>query len=272
MVFLEEKRPSRMLNLNKSPRDQKIIAAYNAENSPFLLLSPELRSRIYDFVFGDLVIRRQPWKNSVCQKHQACEVKRRERYDQKISYYLTPDQIHPSDLKEDLGLISCRTQKQARIPVRLLQVCRQIYHEAALKPFSEPTFDIANCGLSDRPGCFASRMVPAQIKAIAHLRVVDNQYFRIAETFASNLSGLEHFEIGFVIRMTDSWYLNPLEEMQTFETKGGVEWLKGIGLKSVLFTTFIVGDTSTVDDEGLDAPEASIRKWSERKEAEILGH
>jgi hypothetical protein len=116
-------------------------------------------------------------------------------------------------------------------------------------------------------------MVPAQIKAITHLRVVDNQYFRIAKTFASKLSGLEHVEIGFVIRMTtDSWYLNPLEEMQTFETKGGVEWLKGIGLKSVLFTTFIVGDTSTVDDEGLDALEASIRKWSERKGAEIMGH
>ena len=127
--------------------------------------------------------------------------------------------------------------------------------------------------MSDRPGRFASRMVPAQIKAITHLRVVDNQYFRIANTFESKLSGLEHVEIGFVIRMTtDSWYFNPLEEMQTFETKGGVEWLKGIGLKSVLFTTFIVGDTSTVDDEGLDALEASIRKWSERKEAEILGH
>jgi hypothetical protein len=127
--------------------------------------------------------------------------------------------------------------------------------------------------LSDRPGRFASRMVPAQIKAITHLRVVDNQYFRIANTFESKLSGLEHVEIGFVIRMTtDSWYLNPLEEMQTFETKGGVEWLKGIGLKSVLFTTFIVGDTSTVDDEGLDALEASIRKWSERKGAEIMGH
>lgn len=160
MAFLQEKRPSRMINLNKSPRDQKIMyvcllwahhvicvngsasysAVYNAENSPFLLLPPELRSRIYDFVFGDLVIRRLPWRNTVCQKHQACEVERRQRYDQKISYYPTPDQIHPSHLKEDLGLTSCTTQKQARIPVRLLQVCRQINHEAALKPFSEPTF------------------------------------------------------------------------------------------------------------------------------------
>jgi hypothetical protein len=49
------KRPSRLLNLNKSPRAQGLLGATNAANSPLLLLPPELRGRIWNHVFGQCV-------------------------------------------------------------------------------------------------------------------------------------------------------------------------------------------------------------------------
>jgi hypothetical protein len=52
------KRPSRLLNLNNSPPDQKELQVRNAAISPLLSkIPPEIRDRIYDYVFGDLIVR-----------------------------------------------------------------------------------------------------------------------------------------------------------------------------------------------------------------------
>jgi hypothetical protein len=168
--------------------------------------------------------------------------------------------------------MNCTRQGKFRIPVYLLLVCRQIYHEVALKPFSEPLFDVANWTLADRAlGSFTSKMVPAQSKAIAHLRMADNQFFKITKSAASKLKGLEYVEVEFVARMTESTP-NPLAEMERFKKNGGVEWLKNFGLKSVHFTTLVAGDTSMLDEEELEELEESILEWTEREEAEIMRH
>jgi hypothetical protein len=114
-------------------------------------------------------------------------------------------------------------------------------------------------------------MVPAQIRAITHLHLADNHFFRMAKSAASKLKGLEHVEVEFVLRMPANQPFNRTLEMETFKKNGGVEWLKSIGLKSIHFTTFIADDTSVVDDEDLDFLETSIREWKEREEAEIMG-
>ena len=51
------------------------------------------------------------------------------------------------------------------IPLSLLQVCRQIYHEAALKPFSQTTF-IIDGGYHLASRAFVDALVPTQAKAI----------------------------------------------------------------------------------------------------------
>jgi hypothetical protein len=164
--------------------------------------------------------------------------------------------------------MGCEYHGEFRIPVHLLLVCRQIYHEAALKPFSEPLFDVASWTLPDRKyGFFTSKMVPAQSKAIAHLRVAENELFKISKSAAAKLKGLEHVEVEFVARMDGS---NPLAEMERFKKNGGVDWLKGVGLKSVHFTTFVAGDTSKLDVEEVEEMEESILEWTEREEKEIM--
>jgi hypothetical protein len=51
----------------------------------------------------------------------------------------------------------------------------------------------------------------------------------------------------------------------TFESDGGVEWLKSIGLKSMRFTAMAVGNTPTEDAL------ASVLDWMKREEDNILG-
>jgi hypothetical protein len=55
------------------------------------------------------------------------------------------------------------------MPVSLLQVCRQIYHETALKPFSQTIFMVQEKWHAGSQA-FLEALVPAQARAIKHIR------------------------------------------------------------------------------------------------------
>jgi hypothetical protein len=157
-------RPSRLLNLNKSPRAQKLLASTNAADSRFLRLPPEIRCRIYDFAFSDRVVRVRTSQVTFCQSSEACQIQHRQHYDQRIVHQISlPYPRDPSELEP------CQAHKISKIPVHLLQVCRQVYHEAALKPFTQPTFDffVGNHGIN----YFLAGLVPGQARAITHIRL-----------------------------------------------------------------------------------------------------
>jgi hypothetical protein len=234
------------------------------------LLPPEIRYRIYSFVFGDLIIRVNFGSYHVCQSSQACELQRRQNYDQRISYHPEGD---PNLISEDSGFMDCQTQRHVEIPVHLLQVCRQIYHEAALKPFSEPTFDFRAFDLvNPRRETFTKKLVPAQARAIAHMRARDGSIFRPPSKGAVfNLRGLKHVEVHFEIYTgrvleEDEEEDHPMEDLAWFKRQGAVAWLKNMGLKSIRLTVMAVGKTPT--EEAL----ASIFEWMKREEDEILSH
>jgi hypothetical protein len=111
-------------------------AATNAANSLLLLLPPEVRCRIYDYAFGGFLFHITAAVNDVlyrtlCHSPQPCE-------------YL-PFQHCALRTLPSSGTSSpqCTKPKYApklersKIPVHMLQVCRQIYHEAVLKPFAQ---------------------------------------------------------------------------------------------------------------------------------------
>jgi hypothetical protein len=59
--------------------------------------------------------------------------------------------------------------------------------------------------------------------------------------------------------------IRPLSDLEKFKQKGGVEWLKKAGLKSVRFT-IIVTHGDAPDQELRD----SVMEWIEREENEIV--
>ena len=73
------------------------------------------------------------------------------------------------------------------IGLNLLKTCRQIYHEAVLRPFSQISFASLSRLHYNYSGVqqFASALIPAQAKAIANLRI-------ILPNEISRLMGLEH--------------------------------------------------------------------------------
>ena len=164
------------------------------------------------------------------------------------------------------GGINCsQSCYHGHFPVRLLQVCWQIYHEAALKPFAQPTFDFDSFAIDDlSPGAFLTQLVPVQARAIAHMRLTHSLELILTKTAASRLKGLKHVEVHFQVGTRNSWDL-PKGDLIYFTEKGGVEWLRKIGLKPMRFSMLIISQKYE------DDVKASVLEWMKAKEEEILG-
>ena len=227
-------------------------AVINAANSPLILLPPETHNRIWDAAFRDLIVRvdfvgthvngRLGHSSTICHRSWACEA-----YSQ---------QLDPAErfIRPDPAPIKCQKRKpDDPMPVHLLQVCRQIYHEAALKPFSQPTFDFV-AAVSDRGmNHFLTRLVPEQARAIGHLHLSCFRDFHISKLATALFRGVNHVELE----------VGGPDELEVVKQKGGIEWLKEAGLKSMRFTVRVI----TVSTE---ERRAFILEWITREEDGIL--
>ena len=255
-------RPSRLLNLNKSPKAQKLLASINAADSPFLRLPPETRCRIYDFTFGDHVIRVKRSQTIFCHSSQAYELEHRKHYDQRVTHESSssPRQHSPS-----VPLDTSHTHGRSNVPVQLLQVCRQIYHEAVLKPFTQPSFDI-DASRHD-VDLFLARLVPGQARAIAHARFYCYFGFYLSDLAASQFKGLQHIELEIGVSKNYGLQGNglPFELRDYFLRHSVISRLRDMGLKSVHLNVSIEG---TAPD---DALKDRILQWIKCAEDEALG-
>jgi hypothetical protein len=126
----------------------------------------------------------------------------------------------------------------------MLQVCRQIYHEAVLKPFTKASFHIAMIDRSCKAQLkrFLATLVPTQARAIAHLRIslLDDQF--VSDALASQLRGLKHVEIH-----VETYYGNastelrsmPLRQLYGLEDGKGFTALINLGFRSLRLTVAI---------------------------------
>jgi hypothetical protein len=250
-------------------------ASLNAANSPLLtLIPPEIRSRIWDFVFTDLVVRvsrdrtntngrPRGHSQTTCHASRDCEKQWRQLHnDETIS--------HPGSARPCLG------NNHHNMPVQMLQVCRQMYHEAALKPFTEPTFEfiMVNDQVNRGMVSFLTHLVPVQARAIRHLHLECHRTFKLTKTAANLLKGLQHVEIDISTynhpdRNLQIGQGEPLHNLGLFKKEGGVKWLKNAGLRSVRFTVTTVS-IAAGDGPPTQALWNSIMEWIEREENEIV--
>lgn len=159
----------------------------NATASPFLRLPPEVRCRIYDYLFGsntihiigvDVFDRWGSWDAERETQYSLghCQSPRDHRaVPRRFVEHTDILSIHEQDVR---GCTIHRGESTAvtarNLGLDLLLVSRQIYHEAVLKPFSESVFHHETqryrhyCLLRH----FLNALVPAQARAIANLRIV----------------------------------------------------------------------------------------------------
>jgi hypothetical protein len=150
-------RPSRLLNLQKSPTAQKAMyatgchikrtshlttihrAATNATNSPFLGLPAEIRERVYTYVLGGQILHvgsgpiHHPYSVTMCSNA--------ENYDAGPDGHISRFEIeyprHVKTIRESFGHIESHSRcynlpcEQTHYSLDLLFVCRQIYREVA---------------------------------------------------------------------------------------------------------------------------------------------
>ncbi|KAG9188785.1 hypothetical protein G6011_07490 [Alternaria panax] len=130
-------KPHDMLQLSNDP-EKLAIAQTNAANSPLLRLSAELRNEIYNLVL-----------NNYSHLHNL-DAPRRER-------------VRESRNEESGNELA------------LLRVCRQLYEETALLPFSLGPFTFHNLALFSK--YLAQTLLPSQIAAITALQCPCDEIF-----------------------------------------------------------------------------------------------
>jgi len=248
-----------------------VSAITNAADSPLLRLPPEIRCRIYDYAFGSCLVHvnadRHQYTFANCSSPQDCEAPLPQRRIQRISLYDDGPDGRSSTYEDCRKPVGRQNVGSCNIPVHMLQVCRQMYHEAALKPFTEASFHIVlvseECSSSLKR--FRASLVPTQARAIAHLRfsLLRDQF--LSSAIASQFRGLKHVEIhiatyGMWPRWADD---EPLGQLQAFENGPGFQTLKKLDLKSLRFTVSIQMVQMT------EAIKVSILEWMGRLEVGI---
>jgi hypothetical protein len=140
------------------------------------------------------------------------------------------------------------------LSLQSLQVCRQIYHEAALKPFQQAwfVFDFDMMGMP-KTGlglpAFMNALVPAQVKAIAHLRLLSARLCHLDAAKLSRLEVLKHLEMQFNFRF--AYADHAFRQLEGFANDPRAEILVKFNLKSVRV------------ELGLDGPNSRDRTLAE---------
>jgi hypothetical protein len=158
---------------------------------------------------------------------------------------------------------ACLRSSNEDIPLHVLQVCRQIYHEAILTPFTQARIYFApgycmGSGLKD----FLDKLIPAQAQAIAHLCGICLRGNFMSEGLLHRLKGLKQIDIHVSARYLIT--VSPLEQLESFAQIDGIKRLATLNLASVRFT---------VDAEGVqeaDYAKVSVLEWIRRQEEKIV--
>lgn len=218
-------------------------ATINATSSPLLRLPAEIRSHILDLIFKDNIIRVHPnvvyidsrqhayYKLSNCQ----CPTKY-ERYSSRVWVREAGWEDKPKFM---YGCEECQSNygsspaAQVKLSLQVLQVCRQIYHEAALKPFSNSVF-IYECdnGAKGRGlQAFVNALVPAQARAISQLQLTGSLEEVLTSAILPKMKGLRHLDLYY-----DLWFhhLNvTLERLKAVEREWSDKAVAKLGLQSL---------------------------------------
>ncbi|KAM0711261.1 hypothetical protein Q7P35_002001 [Cladosporium inversicolor] len=201
------------------------------------MLPIELRYRIYDYVFGGNLVRitAHPYTKSISYRVSSCTC---ERYDTQMSPRVrcVEHDIEPEAVFVEIcDDFSARPESATRdFSLPLLQVCRQIYHEAALKPFQQASFVYdfdEHCSRGEGLQAFMRALVPAQVKAVTDLQLSCPHPAFLKTTTLARLKGLKHLGIQLGWKITSADHVLGL--LENLESDPIVLALAELGLKSI---------------------------------------
>jgi hypothetical protein len=122
----------------------------------------------------------------------------------------------------------------------LLQTCRQIYHEAVLIPFAVNYFRyiVLRGGNDLGLHCLLENMVPTQVRAIKHLRLVSTDTYFPRRIIIQQLKRLEQVDVQLVLSEFFAGHWCRFDEdfwkvLEVFPGRAGVEALSKLPLKSL---------------------------------------
>jgi hypothetical protein len=142
----------------------------------------------------------------------------------------------------------------------MLQVCRQVYHEAVLKLFTQATFHFTTMRLSGQDlQAFQNLLVPAQVKAIARFVATSAYGSFIGQALLRKFEGLNHLDIHIVSSFVTGSQISLWGELEAFEFDPAVLALETLDLKSLRITT-----------DHPDSHKAPVLEWIRRLESYVL--
>jgi hypothetical protein len=256
-------------NVSAIPTNEKnkidlTSTATNADISQFLKLPLELRGHVYDYVFGSNLVRISPYlhveqrtkrvgyKISMCTcEHDHTKLSTRVRSH---DHETEPERICTKACPSCAASDGQSTSAHQGFSLPLLQVCRQIYHEAALKPFQQALFifgfDKVHC---DHTGyvvpAFVNALIPAQVKAVTRVQLLSANRIKLDSAKLPRLQGLKHLGIQLDFRFAEIDYI--LRRLESFAGDPDVRSLVMLDLTSVHV------------DIGLDGPNFRDRIFAE---------
>lgn len=230
------------------------------------MLPTELRCRIYDYVFGSNLVRIIPtlhielrsrrigYEISMCTcEHDHTQLSPRVRgYD----HGTEPDRVC-TDLCQNCTTSGAQRSSASKgLSLPLLQVSRQIYHEAVLKPFQQAFF-ILNCDeipmypASYGLPAFMNALAHAQVKAITRLRLLSASSVCICYAKLPRLQGLKHLKLQLDFKFIFADSDSVIHELGKFAHDSDMRSLVKLHLNSVRI------------EIGLDGPNSCDRAWAE---------
>ncbi|KAK5128736.1 hypothetical protein LTR85_000069 [Meristemomyces frigidus] len=163
-------RPRKLLLAKNVAKKRCAIYDSNATSSPLLRLPPEIRNRIWRYVFGgNEVLIVSPDGSSGSIRHSLCHLDN--TMQEEASLIRSDDQLirHSHQARHQSCLDWTRPRRPA-LSLMALQACRQLHKEARLLPYHDNSFVFDSAaGLE----AFIRALVPAQSQAIRSICAVD---------------------------------------------------------------------------------------------------
>ncbi|CAK1365954.1 unnamed protein product [Cercospora beticola] len=223
-----------LLNVEECSAELRAISCRNASESTFLSLPAEIRNRIYEYAFGGdtqrVRVSSKPGRYPVLSARRCkCELSEQqmiERYKMNGDIEIFPDHFYGEEKELTDCHICCKDRQHDCLNLALLRVCRQVYHEAALIPYSSNEFilDATQYAFS----AFTSALLPAQRKAITRVALVGDSLPNVQLGYAGTLVGVKSLSVRISLAHALTWTApqGPLWERPPKPTKKAL--LEGI--------------------------------------------
>ncbi|GIZ47686.1 hypothetical protein CKM354_001077100 [Cercospora kikuchii] len=205
------RRSRTLLNVKECSAELMTISRRNASESSFLSLPGEIRNQIYEHAFGGdtqrVRVSSKPGRYPVLSARRCtCELSEQqmiEHYKMNGDIEIFPDHFYGEEEELTDCHICCKYRQHDCLNLALLRVCRQVYDEAALIPYSINEFilDASQCAFS----AFTSALLPAQREAITRVALVGDSLPNVQLGYAGTLVGVKSLSVRIPLAHAPTW-------------------------------------------------------------------